>query len=153
MEKPPNSEHQGIYSYLRGHYRVGGRHALILRGSKRRSGPQSCLGWKAIALTGRNDLSKALEAPDSSEWGKFGMGREPLIFLRWCLGIFMIARTVMRVGQRRERRPTLEMSQLGLRRKHITPETLYASYLASLSCVELPVIISRQSTNNMSGER
>lgn len=45
----------------------------------------------------------------------------------------MIARTVTRLmlggGGRR---PTLEMSQLGLRRKYITPETLYASYLASL---------------------
>ena len=66
----------------------------------------------------------------------------------------MIARTVTRLmlggGGRR---PTLEMSQLGLRRKYITPETLYASYLASLSYVELPVITSLQSTTNMSSER
>jgi hypothetical protein len=77
MEKPSNSEHQEIYSCLRSHYRVGNQHALMPRGSKRRSGRQSCPGRKEISLDGRNGLSRALEARLIGR-DKFGMG--------WTLG-------------------------------------------------------------------
>jgi hypothetical protein len=54
------------------------------------------------------------------------------------------------VGQRGERRPRCRNWAC---EEHITPKTLYASYLTSLSYVELPVITSLKPTTDVPSER
>lgn len=125
LEEPPNSEHQGLYSH-----KVGKRAALMFRGSKRRSGHQSSSGRKEINLDREEMAWPRLWKPDSSE--AVDLARVRLRFSMKMPRDIHDSQNCdeIDVRQRGERRPRCRNWAC---EEHITPKTLYASYLTSLS--------------------